>query len=327
MRTIYGSDYTIIGPDAYTFIFAPNILTVTLGTSYAANQLVTLVGNGVTLSRRAINRVAIFDLMPILETPFTTTDFAIVYSASPNPTDPLYRFSFNTTVTAGASAVTVPFEIRWGALQHDDAFTINFNNNITFPYWTGKPLVLNTEVQHSFKYVPELSLTANPGEMINIPTSTNIDFTFAVGAGSTNYQVTNFKKQTCPADGRYLRWIDQRGRIWHYMFNPNRMQGVQTTTAHEGAISRFAVDYTDSEKGQSLPQRKLSQRSFQCFATVDNDIYHIVSSIVKSPFVHWFIAGRWVRVTITPTTLAPDTGWMSDIEFTVELPTDYTQRL
>lgn len=320
MRTITGTDFSISAPDAYTFIFAPNIITVTLGSSYAVDEVVTLAGNGLTFSRLAINRVVKFDMMPIFESKFPNTDFNIHPASA--VADPFFAASFNCTVTVDGNNATIPFSLRWGAIQLDEAISYA---DIRFPFWPTMPLVVNSHLEHYY-WAHNVGAGANGATPVIIPISTSTGFTYTITNG-TLIQNTVFYPATCPTDGRYLSWIDQHGRVWSFMFEKNRMQGIQSDISKSGSIRRFPVDYTDSATGRELATKKDKQRSFQCYATVDNDIYDIIASVVASPFVHWYTSGRWVRVQIQPVQLAQQDGWMSDIEFTVELPKDYVQRL
>ena len=320
MRTITSSaNFSISAPDAYAYIFSPNVLTVTLGSgTWPANQLVYLIGNGITLSRRAIGHVVRFDLMPIFESKFANTDFNLATSTS----DALYAVPFNCVVSVGGNITYVSFALRWGALQHDS--TISYAA-IRFPFWPNKPLTLNNSLEYT-SWAHTIGGGNSGTDVLQLVVDTTVQFTYTVTNGASS-QVTTFYPVSCPTDGHYLQWVDATGRIWQYMFNPSRMNGTTRTTSNDGSILRFPVDYTDSTKGRDLPVKKPKQRTFQCFASVDNDIYDIVASVVSSPIVFYHTAGRWVRVTIAPTSIQPDAGWMSDIEFTVELPRDYIQRL
>ena len=324
MRTITGTDFSISAPDLYAFIFAPNIITVTLGTSYAVDEIVTLSGNGLTFTRSAINRVVKFDMMPIFESKFPNTDFNIHPVSA--VVDPLFATSFNCTVTADGNSATVPFSLRWGAIQHDEAISYA---NIRFPFWPTFPLVVNSHLEHYY-WSHNVGAGATGSIPVLIPISTSSGFTYTVTNGALT-QNTVYYPLTCPTDGRYLSWIDQHGRVWCFMFEKNRMQGILSDVSGSGSgsgsIRRFPVDYTNSQTGRDLVTKKDKQRTFQCYATVDNDIFNIVASVVASPFVHWYTAGRWVRVQIQPTQVLQQDGFMSDIEFTVELPKDYVQRL
>ena len=328
MRTITTTyDYTITAPDASAFVFSPNVLTVTVGSSMAVYETVTIVGNGITHSRKCINRVAKFDLSVIFRSKFATDRILTYANAS---TDPYYTDSFNVVVTVDEYDTNVPFKLRWGALQHDaPAMTTAYNTGIRFPYWPAMPVLFNSEVSHAWKvlYYDATNVTATNAQFVMPPALTDSDLRLDCGTGETVTQTTYFYPVTCPTDGRYLRWVDALGRLWHYMFYPSREQGIATQTAGGSRKRNYPTDYTDSQAGRDVKLSIAKQRTFPCFASVDSSIAHIVGSIIASPEVWWYISGRWVRVNIADTTFAPETGYMSDIEFTVELPADYIQEL
>lgn len=323
MRTITGAaSFTISAPDAFTYIFSPNVLTVTLASNvWDANQIVIIVGNGLTFTRRAIGHVARFDLMPIFESKFPDTDFDL-YPAS-GFGDRFFADDFNIAVSVGGNVTNVPFRLRWGALQHDEVMSYA---SIKFPFWVGKPLAINNSVDHAF-WQHNIDGGASGTGVITLRADSTAQFIYLVGLGQLSQSTTYYPVTCSSTNGHYLQWIDQRGRIWQYMFTPNRVNGTATEVNSSGGLKRYPVDFTDSTKGRDLPARKDKQRTFQCFASVDIDIFPIVASVVASPIVRLWAQNRWVRVTIAPQTITPDVGWMSDIEFTVELPRDYVQRL
>lgn len=325
MRTITTTyDYTVTAPDVYTFVFSPNVLTVTVGSSHSVDEAVKIAANGVTHSRKCINRVAKFDLSIIFRSKFAS-DITLTYTNA--STDPYYAASFNVVVTVDGDATSVPFELRWGALQHDDSFSDAYNNGIRFPFWPTFPLLLNSESQYSGHDAVSSTITASAGQMVNIPNTQLTAFTYQTYRGGSGIQSTLFYPETCPTDGRYLRWVDSHGRLWHYMFYPSREQGIATQTAGGSRKRNYATDYTDSQSGRDVKLSIAKQRTFPCFASVDSSIAAIVGSVIASPDVCWWVSGRWVRVSIADTSFAPETGYMSDIEFIVELPADYIQEL
>lgn len=313
-------DFSIIAPNSYAYIFSPNVLTVTLGTSYAANAVVSISGNSVTLSRRAINRVVLFDLMPIFESKFPSNDFNLAPSSA--IVDPMYGTSFNVVVSVGSSSHPVPFSLRWGAMQHDENPSYSA---IRFPYWTGKPFCINSSLEHNY-WTHSIGGGASGTTPLLIPISTTSQFTYTVEQ-DFNVKTTTFFPVTCPSDGYYLRWVDTYGEVHYYMFYKSRERGIAAAISQKTTMNRYPNEYTDSTIGRNVPTAKDRERSFNCFASVENEIYGIISSIASSLIVHYYVAGRWVRVNVAPLTIAPQVGLMSDIEFTVELPKDYMQRL
>ena len=320
MRTITGTDFSISAPDAYTFMFAPNILTVTLGTSYAADEVVTLSGNGLTFTRSAINRVVKFDMMPIFESKFPDTNFDITFFSTVD--DPLYSAAFNCVVSVLGNTTNVPFSLRWGALQHDDYLTYT---NYRFPFWVGKTIAINNHLEHtSWQHTSGGTFTGTVPKLIHL--LPDAQFTYTVTNGSSS-QVITYYPATCPDNGAFLRWVDAYGRVISYNFELHFNDGTIIDTQQSGDKQSYPINYEDTLKGRFLPTIKTKSRTFRCYATVDTDIFNIVASVVSSPIVFLLSGSRWIRVNITPTQVIPSKTWLSDIEFTVELPKDYVQRL
>lgn len=321
MRTIITAyDFSIYAPDEYAFIFSPNIMTITLGASYAANAQVTITDNGVTLSRRAINRIVKFDLMPIFESKFPNSDFDITTFLNNN--DPFFAGAFNIGINVASVTQTVAFSLRWGALQHDDV--INYAD-YKFPFWPTMPLAINNYLKHTYwEHNSGGSFVGYSPQLLHFFTTNQFVYTISDGA---NVQNVTYYPVNCPSDGRYLRWVDSYGRVVNFMFYANKNEGILTSVEEGSKIRRYPSDYTDSGKGRDVAQIKAKKRTFTCFASVDTDIFGIVASVVASPIVYMYMPGRWIRVNVQPTQIIPSTSWMSDIEFTIELPEDYTQRL
>jgi hypothetical protein len=328
MRTITGvlNGSTIEAPEYNSFAFAPNLLTVTLNSSnFSATQQVTVALNGITLARNCINYVAVFDLNALFQSLYNT-DFPLVdTNASPDPFAVIQAFA-SPTITADEYTYELLFTNRWGALQFDETIADTYPTALRFPFWAGMPLLLNSESNYTGHDAVGSTITAVFGEMIKIPTTQTAEFNYITYRGGEGRQQTTFYPASCPT-GRYLRWVDTHGRLWHYMFHPNKNDGMQMATSAGNRILRYPKENTVSTSGNGVILSKAIQRTFSCSANVERDILHIVASIAGSPFVQWYTQGRWVRVNVANGTFPFGGGYLSEVEITVELPANYIQRI
>jgi hypothetical protein len=327
MRTITHSgvggatfDFSVVTTEAYAFVFAPNTMVITLGSGYDATQEVTIAANGITLKRNCLNRVVTFDLSAIFESWFATSEFAVPATTD---SDPFWKEPFNVVVTADTGeSENVHFSLRWGARQFDEA---SIPAAITFPFWAELPLNINTDKCHdAWELTGGVTASGTGVDMILVEATA--DFAYIVKQASTTVQTTSYKVNDCPSDGHYLRWVDAHGRLWHFNFYRNREQSRTVTTANALTIPVYPLSIEDSVNGVKRVTQKEKQRTFTCFASVDEDIYEIVASVVASPKVEYWTNPKWVGVTIPDMTEQPVERWTKDIEFTVELPKDFIQR-
>lgn len=311
-------NYTIQAPDYYSMVFDPNTLLVTLSSGYSPTEEVTLVCNGITLKRNCINRVCRFDLSALFESCFNS-DFAITYGG--NISDPFYKTEFDVIVSALTETETIKQTLRWGTYQPDESRT---PVNINFPFWQSMPLLIGSEYEYAKWKI---------GEGGTVITGVQLVDPFAIGAfpfivlNGSNVEIarTTYYPVSC-TDGHYLRWVDSHGVIRHYMFTPERKKDKTTEIKEEGRTPIYPTSQTDYANGKAKVQAKTKQRTFNCSASVESEIYDIVASIVSSPIVAYYTNGQWVGVTIAATKLDEDTTWTKDINFTVQLPTDNIQR-
>jgi hypothetical protein len=316
-----GKDVVIVAPDEYAFVFAPNTMTVTVGSGYATTEEVTITSNGITLKRNCINRVCKFDLSVIFKSYFKTAKFDIDYAL--DVYDPFFVDNVAVTVTAGTTTDDVDFTLKWGALQFDepDAPTV-----INFPFWVGSPLCLNADMPFVTWKSDELDINGDYSQLIIISSAT-VDFDFQLlNITPETIQQTNFKVQTCPSDGHYLRWVDGRGKLWHFMFYASKERDTLKEIKTGEVLKQYPESFEDGDYlGRELVISKSKRRSFPCYATVDSDIYPIIESIAASPLVAWYTAERWVNVRIADMTISPKKRFTQDIEFMVLMPEDYVQ--
>jgi hypothetical protein len=190
------------------------------------------------------------------------------------------------------------------------------------------PLAVNGSILHTFWKSVALDISGDYSQLAVISAAA-ADFDYQLTNAETpavTLQTTNYKLTTCPADGHYLRWVDSRGRLWHFMFYASRERDTATEIKTTEILKRYPESYEDGDyTGRELVVSKTKKRSFTCYATVDSDIYPIVQSIAASPLVAWYTAGRWVNVRVADMTVTPRKRFTQDIEFTVLMPEDYVQ--
>jgi hypothetical protein len=308
-------NYTILTSDAYSFVFEPNTLKITLGSGYSTTQEVSIAANGITLKRNCISRVCTFDLSVIFESYFANKDFTLNYSA--NADDPFYQASFNVVVTALTEIENVPFSLRWGAYQFDEAKS---NADYTFPYWGGYPLLVNSDKEHDSSVIG-----STISGVKTIPVTSTAIFTHEVKLSSTKVQTITYEPQTCPI-GHYLQWTDEHGMIRHFMFYANREKQIAKEIKSGEMIPYYPTSLSDSNNGLGKVIEKTKQRSFGCFQSVEENIYPMVESIASSPIVKYYTNSKWIEVKVKDMTIEPLKRGYVDIEFKVELPQDFNQK-
>lgn len=299
----------------YCFIFEPNILKVVCENTSAPTKEVTLVSNGITLKRNCKNSIAYFDMSVIFESYFNAATFALDYAA--NAADPFFATCLFTISSAGETTQTnVSKKLRWGAYQFDE---VNSNADFNFPFWVGKPLVVNSSKNHDSSV-----LGTTISGVKTIPVTSTVQFTHEVKLSSTKVQTITYTPQTCPT-GHYLQWVDSHGQIWHFMFYQNaEFQNTSEIKAGE-IVPYYPLSLTDSVFGRGKLIEKSKMRSFGCFQSVDEAIYPIVETILSSPIVKYYTNSKWIEVKIKDQTTKPARAGLVDILFDVELPNDYTQ--
>lgn len=318
-------NFTVIAPDQYTFVFSPNRLKITLGAGYSATQAVTIAANGITKTRNAIARVVYFDLADIFRSYFDGSDFTLPTTGV--LADPFYQTDFNVVVTAATGeAENVPFRLRWGAEQFDRRL---ITTAFTFPYWAGLPLVLNSAMNHeSYSITTDTTPITGTSQHAVWVTNTGDTFTYTVNVGSSDplfpERVITFEKQ-CAMSGIYLQWVDSFGAVWYFNFIASKRTEHAETIKTGDKIAYYPLNIDDSTFGREKVVTKQKSRKLQAFASVDEAIYDIVSSVCSSPDVRWWDGSRWIGVNIGDVTLNPSTSWTKDFEFIVELPEDYVQ--
>ena len=329
MRTLYfneGADnqYRVTCPDAYHFMFSPSTLKVELiGIDYTlGNEEVTITYNTMTFSRNCIAGVAVFDLMPIFESFFATSTFNLNDTTAEN--DPFYVPSFNITIAFGLDTHDIPFSLRWGALQFDEALSAT---DFKFPFWTGKPLILNSCQKHDQTLINGANLDSGVKTRPVRSPITLADFTYQTKLVGASVQTITFELYPNIPNGHYLRWIDNHGQVWQFMFWPNRLVSQTTAIKSRGEIKNYPLSLSDGQSGVSRNKGKDKQRTLQCFASVDIEIAPIIESIASSPLVWIYRNSQFIRVDVSDMTINTASTWMEDIEFVVELPKDFVQRI
>jgi len=310
-------DYTIVTSPAYAFVFEPHTLKVTLGSGYSLTEEVTIAANGITLKRNCIARVCTFDLSVIFESYFADKTFELNYAA--NAADPFYQASFNVVVTALTETQNVPFSLRWGAYQFDEVKT---NADYSFPFWVGYPLVLNSDKEHDKEYIDTVLFSSDPAALTLTKTAA---FNYKVELATVKVQQITFEPQTCPV-GHYMQWVDEHGMIRHFMFYANREKQITKEIKSGEIIPYYPTSIEDTTFGRGKVLEKSKQRTFGCFQSVEETIYPIVESIASSPIVKYWTNSKWIEVKVKDMTIEPLKRGYVDIEFMVELPTDYIQR-
>ena len=317
-------DYTAITSDAYSFVFEPNTLKITLGSGYSATQEVTISANGITQKRNCINRVCTFDLSTIFESYFADKDFTLNYAA--NADDPFYQSSFDLIVEVQGDLTeinAINYSLRWGAYQFDED---NAPSDFSFPIWLGKPLVINSSQEHdNWELFYGISSTGTGIKALSLSDAAS-SFLYITKLSSDIIQTISYYPETCPADGNYLQWVDTYGQIWHYMFYKNKEKKYSKTITSGEFIPYYPTRRFDSQNGLGKVKEKTTKRSFTCFQSIDESIYSIVESIISSPIVRYYTNDRWIEVKIKDSTYEPTDRGFIDIEFTVELPTDFNQK-
>lgn len=312
-------DFTVIAPNEYTFVFSPNQLKITLGSGYATTQEVSISANGITHTRNAINRVVYFDLSVIFKSWFDDDNFVIPSAAS--TLDPFFKDTFNVVVTADSDTEDIPFRLRWGAEQFDKRIAYT---DFEFPFWEGYPICVGAGVDYT-SYVLTHGATVVNGSAVDLyPFAPTQDFTFEAIKGGDSRTVT-YRKQ-CALVGNYLRWIDDMGQVWQYMFNKNTRVHVTSVIKTGDRIKSYPLNVDDSEAGREKIISKQKDRSFTCFTSCDEDIFPIIETVVSSPMVWWWDGTIWIAVNVSDASISQVGNWLNDIEFTVELPTDFTQQ-
>lgn len=323
MRTLYYSEGTaneikVIVNDEFTFVFQPNYAEVELGSNYSATEEVTLTDGTITLKRNCINRKCVFDLSLFLETAFTFDNLNILYLAD---NDDLTISTVLLDLTADSNKVDVDFVAKWGALQPDDVLTYD----IKFPYWHDLPLFVNTDFEHDNILIDGVSNTNNYVYIID--RESGGDFTFETKLAGNSVTKITFEDTICPSDGHYLSWIDTHGRFWHYKFFASK-ESLRTLEVKSGAmIPVYPLNMSDFINGKERVISKSRQRSFGCFASVPEEIYFIIESIISSPVVRYYSNYNWIGVQVSDVTMKAKKGGYVDIEFEVKLPSDYIQKL
>lgn len=299
----------------YCYIFEPNILKVTCQNTTNPTKEVTLVSNGITLKRNCIASVCYFDMSVIFESYFNSATFELNYSS--NQDDPFFKTClFTISAPDEATQTNVSKKLRWGAYQFDE---VNSNADFRFPFWSGYPLVVNSSRNYDSSV-----LGSTISGVKTIPVVSTTQFTHEVKLSGTKVQTITYNPQTCPI-GHYLQWVDAHGQIWHYMFYASREKQTATEIKTGEIVPYYPLSLTDSNNGVSKVLSKTKQRTFSCFQSVDEEIYHIVESILSSPIVKYYINSKWVGVNIKDSTVSPEKRGFVDIEFIVELPTDFIQ--
>lgn len=299
----------------YCYIFEPNILKVVCEDVTNPTKEVTLTSNGITLKRNCINSICYFDMSVIFESYFNAATFALNYGA--NADDPFFKTcTFNIQADDEEDVPTVTKKLRWGAYQFDE---VSSNADFSFPFWVGQQLLVNSSKNHDSSV-----LGTTISGVKTIPVTSSTQFTHEVKLSSTKVQTITYEPQTCPT-GHYLQWVDAHGQIWHYMFYASREKQTATEIKAGESVPYYPLSLTDSNNGVSKVLSKMKQRTFGCFQSVSEDYYAIVQSILSSPIVKYYINSKWVGVNIKDSTVIPYKRGFVDIEFVVELPTDFIQ--
>jgi hypothetical protein len=312
-------NYTIVTSPAYAFVFEPNTLKITLGSGYATTEEVTITANGITHKRNCINRVCTFDLSTIFESYFKKKDFTLNYAD--DAADPFYQSSFNVVVSALTETENVPFSLRWGAYQFDE---VNSNADYSFPFWVSMPLVLNTETESDETCIGGIFDLLGVNQRIVVGFTGAFDYDIFLN--STLVQKITYIPQTCPIDGHYLQWVDEHGKIIHFMFYRNREKQNAKEIKSGEFIPYYPTSLDDSQNGLGKVIEKTKQRTFGCFQSVEEAIYPIVESIASSPIVKYWTNSKWIEVKVKDMPIEPLRHGYVDIEFTVELPKDFNQK-
>jgi hypothetical protein len=324
MRTITGTDYTITYPEYYCFVFNPNTILFEFGSTFTEPQKVTISANGITQSRYTIAGKCKFDMSVIFESYFSDKTFPINYAS--NTADPFFQTDFDLTVFIdGVDEYTLAFSLRWGCYQFDD---VQSNDDYTFPYWVGYPLVINSDKEHDTSVIS--GTLYDDGTFTGVQTTaiTNFpesQFTHQVELSETKVQKITYEPQSC-STGNYLQWVDQHGMIRHFMFYANREKQIAKEIKAGNSIQYYPESLDDSNFGRSKVIEKTKQRSFGCFQSIEETIYPIVESILSTPIVKYWTNSKWIEVKIKDATIEPMKRGYVDIEFSVELPKDFNQR-
>jgi len=306
----------------YCYIFEPNILKVVCENTSVPTKEVTLISNGITLKRNCIASVAYFDMSVLFESYFNAATFALDYSANAN--DPFFATCLFTISAPDETTQTdVSKKLRWGAYQFDEVYS---NADFKFPYWPGYPLVINSSKNHDETIITSTeSYDGTYSGVKTIPSDAVDQFTQETKLATVKVQTITFEPQSCPT-GHYLQWIGTHGQIWHYMFYASRERQITKEIKSGEIIPYYPLSLTDSQFGRGKVIEKIKDRSFGCFQSVDETIYPIVESILFSPIVKYWTNSKWIEVKIKDNAVTPQRSGMVDIEFMVELPTDFNQR-
>jgi len=303
----------------YCYIFSPYVMKVTCEDETDPTKEVTIVGNGITLKRNCIASVAYFDLSVIFESYFTDTNFVFDYTA--DAADPFYKAAAITFSATDETTITnEAFYLRWGAMQFDQS--VLSGQTFNFPFWVAQPLLVNSPAYSSKQFIDATEKTGNQ----TIPLVKIADFVYTVyNALAGNYQIINYQIATCPTSGTYLCWVDSWGQIWHYMFYNSITNRISIEVKSGDDVPVYPLSLTDSYLTRSKVISKERTRSINCYQNFEDTIYPVLYSLISSPIVKMYTNSKWIEVKIKDGTFTPKTGGLVDIEFTVELPTDYIQ--
>lgn len=306
----------------YCYIFEPNILKVVCENTSVPTKEVALISNGITLKRNCIASVAYFDMSVLFESYFNAATFALDYAANAN--DPFFATCLFTISAPDETTQTdVSKKLRWGTYQFDE---INSNADFKFPYWPGYPLVINSSKNYDHWYLlSSTEIDTDNAAIQTLPLVLTEPFTYEVQLTASKIQEITFDPQTCPI-GHYLQWVDTHGKIWHYMFYASRERQITKEIKSGEVILYYPLSLSDSQFGRGKVIEKIKDRSFGCFQSIDETIYPIVESILFSPIVKYWTNNKWIEVKIKDNAVTPQKAGMVDIEFMVELPTDFNQR-
>lgn len=161
--------------------------------------------------------------------------------------------------------------------------------------------------------------------LVNYPI-TDDDTTLSV-AGET---VTIKDIPAACGDAYYLRWVDSRGYLCHYLFEVGKVQ-VKTKDYGEAVSSHpLSAEYENGLYVSSRQQGKTAETTVELYTTmIDKDTRQYLLSLLYSPVVDMYDANAdaWMSVSVSDGTQTISTQNYDEFIFTLVMPEIEPQKL
>lgn len=348
MRTDTATNATVFRyPDAFGFVFNPCIITISNANLQSVSIDIEDEENnsftGITAS--AYDGKCVIDLSQYIQSLFDKMGISLpaTYASTLTDLGIVRDISVDVTATLSNSTTdTLTFNTAyiWGAQKNGEIFNqerkvtwwTNFPFALCVFYITGKTSYLNVDTVDmatpldttgmwmynisQYGSATTLYFQDNCGTFKTTIKEDEVNLTQTIAYDT---RVTVQMKTAVPTNekGVYLRWIDRRGFLCHYLFDPN----TETLTAADK--SNIQRDYLGV-----MINKARSESILLGAINLDKDEWWWIADIVTSPIVQWYIEdGVWQNVRIVSGSFQRKEDTLQDFACTMQIDEVKTQQL